>query len=105
LVIAQTRYSSQLDTPIDVNVAPYQMTARDVLNRVGVVDFIGTGIMEAATRLNTMVDVLSSALESAGVAGELNGGALMGHLKNVISSAESLRERLETWEANNPVSQ
>jgi hypothetical protein len=74
-----------------------------VLNKVNVTDFAGTGIMEAATMLNSMVDVLSSALESAGVAGELKAGALIGHLKNVSTSALMLKERLDVWETNNPV--
>jgi hypothetical protein len=39
------------------------------------------------------------------VAGEPKGGALIGHLKNVISAAAELKSQLETWEMNNPVSQ
>jgi hypothetical protein len=105
LLIAESRYSPRPEIPIDVNIAPYQMEAHEVLNKVSVVDFRGTGIMPAATHLNAMVEVLSSALESAGVAGELQGCALIGHLKNVVSSAAELKARLETWEINNPVSQ
>ncbi len=104
LLIAESRYVAQGDIPIDVNIAPYHIKARDILNKVGVEDFRDTGIMPAATHLQAMVDVLSSALESAGVAGELKGGALIGHLKNVISAAWQLKERLELWEMNNPVS-
>jgi hypothetical protein len=105
LLLAEGTYGNALGAPFGRNIAPYQIEARDLLNQVGVLDFSGTGIMQAATLLNTMVDVLSSALESAGVAGELHAGALIGHLKNVISTAAALKARLEEWEANNPVPQ
>jgi len=108
LEVAKSKYSAFPDYLIEREYlvsAPYQIKANDVLNRVGVIEFQGTGIMEAATRLNAMIDVLSSAVEFAGMAGELKWGALIGHLENVILTAETLNERLETWEMKNPVVQ
>jgi hypothetical protein len=95
-------FSDRPDSPFGRDISPYTISAHDVLNKVNVTDFAGTGIMEAATILNSMVDVLPSALESAGVAGALKASALIGHLRNVSTSALMLKEKLEAWEANNP---
>jgi hypothetical protein len=85
LAIAQAMYSDRPDVAIGRDITPYTISARDVLNKVNVTDFAGTGIMQAATLLNSMVDVLSSALESAGVSGALKASAW----KRAIATAKT----------------
>jgi hypothetical protein len=102
LELTRKRYGESLDKAINTDVAPYFIESRSILRQVDAISFSGYQIMPAASILNAMVDVLDSALTSAGVLGELTGSALIGHLENVIKAAQKLREHLERWEAENP---
>lgn len=101
--LTRKRYGESPNNAIHKDVAPYLIEARSILRDVDPSSFSGYHIMPAASILNAMVDVLNSALTSAGVLGELTGGALIGHLENVIKAAQNLREHLDRWEAENPV--
>jgi hypothetical protein len=84
-------------------IAAYQIERAPVLMSVGPLDFRGSGIMQAASTLSAMVEVLNSALNSAGHLGELETNALVGHLDNVAQHAQALRKRLEDWEIAHPL--
>jgi hypothetical protein len=101
LSIAEENFSETLDAPIPPDVAPYRIVLGDVFSKVSVADFLGTGIRPSADTLNARIRILASALESAGIANKLTGGALIGHLQNVISAAEVLRKHVEKWETDN----
>jgi len=103
LQVAEENFSEALDAPVPPNIAQYRIVADDVLNKVSLADFVGTGIKPSADSLNAMIKILASALESAGIANKLTGGALIGHLKNVIQAAEVLKQHLEKWEIDNPI--
>lgn len=103
ITLAEEYHSPATGVPLGAYVSVFRIDGADALNNVSVADFRGTGIMPAATRLKAMVDVLASALESAGAIGVLTSDALRGHLTNVITAANALKERLAQWEIDNPV--
>jgi hypothetical protein len=102
LEVAQREFGARPGDVIRREVAPFLIDSGEVLRSAGVLALRYEEVSGAATNLHSMVDIVNSALTSAGAIGLLEGQALFGHLKNVIGAAETLARKLEAVEKAEP---
>ncbi len=100
LLVAQNRYLDESSTaPIHREIEPYVIEAGEVLRHFNVLSLGNTDLTRAASQLNSMVDILNSALTSAGRVSLLSVNALIGHIRNIITTSERLRDAAAAAEA------
>jgi hypothetical protein len=99
-LVAQNRYPDEASTaPIHREIEPYLIEAGEVLRHFNVLSLGDNDLTRAASQLNSMVDILNSALTSAGRVSQLSVNALIGHIKNIITTSERLRDAATAAEA------
>jgi hypothetical protein len=98
LLVGQIKYGDRPADTVERDVIPFTIDAGGILRSAPVLALQYEKVSGAAANLYNMVEIINSALMSAGRMGMLKVDALFGHLNNVIAAAETLRKELENVE-------